>query len=206
MDKSVRFWNRYARKYAKQPIADPETYQKKLHLTQKYLSPESSVLEFGCGTGSTAIIHAPKVKNIVAIDSSQMMVDIANQKLVETGLKNIEFKCATLFDLPTENKCFDAVLGLNVLHLIDDYEASVRRACDLLKSGGVFVTSTVCLSARFSPLRLVLPIGAALGLIPRVQFLAVESLERAFVECGFTLIEKLGPKKRSDAVFLIARK
>jgi SAM-dependent methyltransferase len=135
-----------------------------------------------------------------------MMVDIANQKLAETGLKNIEFKCATLFDHPTESKFFDAVLGLNVLHLIDDYEASVLKAYDLLKSGGVFVTSTVCLSAKFSPLRLVLPIGAALGLVLRVQFIAVERLERAFVECGFTLIAKLGPKKRNDAVFLIPRK
>ena len=59
--KDTRFWNRIAGKYARQPISDEETYEKKLAITRKYLTPESEVFEFGCGTGSTAILHARKV-------------------------------------------------------------------------------------------------------------------------------------------------
>ncbi|HEY5622924.1 MAG TPA: class I SAM-dependent methyltransferase, partial [Gammaproteobacteria bacterium] len=177
-----------------------------LELTQKYLTPESDVLEFGCGTGSTALIHAPKVKHILAIDYSQKMVDIANRKLADSGLNNVEFDCATLFDLSHGSESFDAVLALNVLHLLDDHEASIRKAYELLKPGGVFVTSTVCLATKRNPLRLILPLGAALGIIPRVRFLTKEALERDIVECGFTLIEKLEPLRKNSAVFLIARK
>ena len=38
------------------------------------------VLEFGCGTGGTAIIHAPYVKHIRAIDISGNMIAIAKGK------------------------------------------------------------------------------------------------------------------------------
>ena len=74
MVKSTKFWDKIAEKYAKQPIADEASYQKKLQVTQGYFKPEMKVLEFGCGTGSTAIIHAPYVKHIRGIDISENMI------------------------------------------------------------------------------------------------------------------------------------
>ncbi|MCB9558191.1 MAG: class I SAM-dependent methyltransferase [Deltaproteobacteria bacterium] len=206
MDSSIRFWNWYARRYAKQPIADPTTYQKKLDLTQKYFNASSRVLEFGCGTGSTAIIHAPKVGELIAIDSSREMIRIAEQRLADSGCSNVTFKCGTLFDLPLVEASFDVVLGLNVLHLIDDYAASIRRVHRLLKPGGVFATSTVCMGDGFTPWRYILPIGGALGLIPKVKFISVEQLERAFLDAGFALVDRIAPTKKHNALFLIAKK
>ena len=124
MDKSIRFWDRIAERYAKKPIADPDTYEKKVVLTQKYLTRDANVLEFGCGTGSTALLHAPKVKRLLAIDSSEKMVTICKRKRAESDLQNVEFRRATLFDLDDDAASFEAVLGLNVLHLIDDYEST----------------------------------------------------------------------------------
>ena len=62
MSQSVKFWDKIADKYSKQPIADEASYQKKLNITQDYFKPDMKVLEFGCGTGSTAIIHSPYKK------------------------------------------------------------------------------------------------------------------------------------------------
>lgn len=205
-DKSVRFWDRFAERYAKKPIGDSDTYQKKVALTQAYLTPQSDVLEFGCGTGSTALLHALNVKQLLAIDSSPKMVAICKRKLADSDLKNVEFRHATLFDLDADDSSFDAVLGLNVLHLIDDYRASIRKAYELLKPGGVFVSSTVCMSSQWNPMKPVLALGAALGLVPRVQFISAEQLEADMITCGFTLIEKLEPQKSSRALFVIARK
>ncbi|EAM49492.1 hypothetical protein WH8501_27790 [Crocosphaera watsonii WH 8501] len=67
MTTSTKFWDKIADKYSKQPIVDEESYQKKLTVTQEYFNPDMEVLEFGCGTGGTAIIHAPYVKHIRAI-------------------------------------------------------------------------------------------------------------------------------------------
>ena len=54
-----KFWDRIAVHYSKQPVADELSYQKKLEVTREFLTPQSKVLEFGCGTGSTAIAPCP---------------------------------------------------------------------------------------------------------------------------------------------------
>jgi len=64
MNQSVKFWDKIAERYSRQPVADEAAYQKKLQVTREYLKPDMEVLEFGCGTGSTAIAHAPYVKHI----------------------------------------------------------------------------------------------------------------------------------------------
>lgn len=64
MKESGRFWNRTAASYSRMPIADQASYEKKLEITRTYLRPDMDLLEIGCGTGSTAIEHAPQVKHI----------------------------------------------------------------------------------------------------------------------------------------------
>ena len=81
--KDERFWDRLAEKYASQPIADQATYEQKLAITRKYLTPESEVFEFGCGTGSTALLHAPHVRYILATDVAGNMLDIGRGRAAE---------------------------------------------------------------------------------------------------------------------------
>ena len=70
MSQTSKFWDKIAEKYAKRPIADEAAYQRKLAVTRDYFRPDMEVLEFGCGTGTTAINHAPYVKHIRATDIS----------------------------------------------------------------------------------------------------------------------------------------
>ncbi len=51
MDRSARFWDRIAKRYARTPVADEAAYQRKLKITRGYLRPDMEVMEFGCGTG-----------------------------------------------------------------------------------------------------------------------------------------------------------
>ena len=61
MTKPIKFWDKHAEGYSKRPVDDEESYQKKLQITRDYFRPDMEVLEFGCGTGTTAISHAPYV-------------------------------------------------------------------------------------------------------------------------------------------------
>ena len=63
---SSEFWDRVAPDYSRQAIADTETYARKLAATQALMQPSMAVLEFGCGTGSTALEHAGHVAQIDA--------------------------------------------------------------------------------------------------------------------------------------------
>ena len=90
MNTSAKFWNKVAAGYSRQPIADEAAYQKKLQVTREYLHPSMDVLEFGCGTGSTAIAHAP-YEHIQAIDFSSNMIEIAQAKADAQNIQNITF-------------------------------------------------------------------------------------------------------------------
>ncbi len=88
MPRSSQFWDRHAAGYAKRPVDDETIYQKKLKITQGYLKPDMEVLEFGCGTGTASIIHAPFVRHIRAIDMSAKMLAIARGKATTGNVTN----------------------------------------------------------------------------------------------------------------------
>ena len=77
---SKKFWDRIAKRYAKKPVGNEAAYQRKLAKTREYFRPGMEVLEIGCGTGSTAIAHAPYVRRIRATDISDAMIEIAKGK------------------------------------------------------------------------------------------------------------------------------
>lgn len=204
MKASKEFWDKSARRYAKSPVRDEATYQKKLAITQGYFQPHWSVLEFGCGTGSTALIHAPHVKDILATDISDKMLDIATQKARDAGVENVRFQQGTLESLALEAEGFNAVLGLNILHLLEDAEAAISRAYGLLKPGGIFVSSTALVGELMILWRLLIPAMQRAGLAPFVNRFTRQALVSMLINAGFSIEYEWQPDKAS--VFLVARK
>jgi len=207
VDKSVRFWNAFARRYARSPIKDQEAYQKKLTLTQRYLRADGDMLEFGCGTGSTALLHSTYVKDVLAIDNAHKMIDIANQKLADSGFDNVVFECTTVLELPHPPESFQAILGLNVLHLVDEWQATIQRCYELLEPDGVFVTGTACLKGKmgfFS--RFLLPTLGKLGFVPKLQLFDTSTLTKAMTDVGFEIIYHNTLNQNDTNQFIIAQK
>lgn len=199
-----QFWDKVAPRYAKSPIRDEKSYQKKLAVTQGYFKPDWSVLEFGCGTGSTALIHAPHVREIVATDVSPRMLEIAEGKARDAGIGNISFRQGTLESLALEAESFDAVLGLNILHLLEDVEAAIARVHALLKPGGVFVSSTALVGELKVYWRMLIPIMQVLGFAPHVSRFDKPALVAMLVDAGFAIDYEWQPGRES--VFIVAKK
>ena len=103
------------------------------------------VFEFGCGTGSTAIAHAQYVKHIQAIDVSSNMIEIAQGKAEAENIGNVTFQCSGLDDVNVSDHRFDVVLGLNVVHLVENMDEVFARVHKYLKPEGVLITSTPCI-------------------------------------------------------------
>lgn len=198
------FWDKTASRYARSPIRDEQSYQKKLAITQAYFRADWSVLEFGCGTGSTAIIHAARVKHILATDISDKMLDIAEGKARDAGIENISFQQGTLDSLELEAESFDAVLGLNILHLLADVEAAIASVYRLLKPGGIFVSSTVLVADVKLFWRLLIPLMQCLGLAPYVNRFDKQELVSMLTKAGFSVGYQWQPRKES--VFIVAKK
>lgn len=204
MKGSKDFWDKSASSYAKSPVRDEAVYRKKLAITQEYLQPDWSVLEFGCGTGSTAIVHAPYVKHIVATDISGKMLEIAQQKAQEASVENISFRQGALDTLEFEKESFDAVLGLNVLHLLEDVDSTILRVHELLKPGGIFVSSTALIGEINFLWRLLIPAMQMMHLAPYVNGFSKEELLSKLVKTGFSVDQEWQPGKAS--VFIVAKK
>ena len=205
MDRSIEFWDKIADRYSKQPIADEAAYQKKLEVTREYFQPDMEVLEFGCGTGSTAIIHAPYVKHIRAIDFSSKMLEIARSKAEAEHIDNITFEQSTIEEIDVRDRTLDAVLGLSILHLLKNKEAAISKVYKMLKPGGIFVSSTTCLGDFMKWFQLVATIGRFFGLIPLVKVFTSKELKQSLSDAGFEIDYQWQPGQ-GKAVFIVAKK
>jgi ubiquinone/menaquinone biosynthesis C-methylase UbiE len=197
------FWDRIAKFYSRQSVADEAAYQKKLQITRDYFQPDFKVLEFGCGTGTTAITHAPYVKNIQAIDISTKMLAIAQGKADAKDVKNITFQHSSIDNFNAPGQTFDAVLGLNILHLLNNRDKAITKVYEMLKPGGVFISSTACLGNTMKFLRVVLKIGRPFGLI--LKAFSAKQLEDSLTRAGFIIDHHWHPGIEK-AVFIVAKK
>jgi len=205
MTKPIKFWDKHAEGYSKRPVGDEESYQKKLQITRDYFRPDMEVLEFGCGTGTTAISHAPFVKHILATDISPKMLSIAMAKAGAGNIRNITFKLAAIDDLKITDQKFDAIMGHSILHLVEDPDAIIAKVYSMLKPGGVFISSTGCLGDSMKWFKLVGPIGNFLGLLPTVKVFSTQQLIDSHTRAGFEIDHQWKPEK-GVSVFIVAKK
>jgi len=203
---SARFWDRFAERYAKKPIANEALYQKKLEVTQRYLKSDMYALEFGCGTGSTALVHAPFVKQYLAIDVSPKMIDICKQKLAKQPKANLCFSCLPFEFISSEEQSYDAILALSILHLVNDPQDIIHKVFELLKPGGVFVSSTVCIGEQMAWFKFIAPMGHAIRLLPKVEVFSKQKLELMLLNAGFEIDYRLDTHDKKDAQFFVAIK
>lgn len=205
MGTAKRFWNWNAERYARQAISDEASYQKKLAITQALLRPDMNVAEFGCGTGSTAVLHAPKVKSYHAIDVSEKMIEIARGKAAEAGLSNLSFTVGTLEEARLPDGSCDAILGLNILHLVPDLDGTLASVSRALAPGGLFFSSTICARDLGSGGFRTLAIATRfLPLFPTVDPFTVAEFDAKLESAGFAIEERFDPKP--GIVFRVARK
>lgn len=202
---SAEFWDRVAPAYSRRPIADTGSYVRKLETTQALLQSNMELLEFGCGTGSTALEHAPHVAHIVATDVSAAMIDIGREKAERTGIDNVSFRRAGIEDFEAPDGTYDVVLALNLLHLLPERTAALEKIHRLLKPGGLFISSTVCLADRMWFLRPVIPLLQWIGRAPYVSFVSANSVMSEVTTAGFEEREHW-THGRTNSLFLVAQK
>ena len=205
MASQEKFWDRMAARYARQPVADEEAYQRKLDMTRRYLNTDMNVLEIGCGTGSTAVIHAPHVAHYLATDISENMLAIAREKALAAGVENMSFQQAGVDQLSLKPESQDLVLALSVLHLLPDWQPTLVKVSQLLKPGGLFVSSTACIGDMGLVMRMLPPLMHLLPFVPSVQVLTVADFKAEFDKVGLVIEESWQPSA-DKALFVVARK
>lgn len=202
-----KFWNLIASKYAASPIQDKSAYESKIQKLKAYLMPEQSVLDIGCGTGTQCGDISGNVKRVTGIDISRKLLIIAEQRMAERKIDNVEFLETSVFDERFQSGSFDVVMAFFVLHFFEDTDAVFARIYDLLKPGGLFISETACLGEKSKVMVGFLRLAGLLGLMPLIKPLTTRQLEQALEKAGFVIVDKTRFSQHADAEFtFVARK
>lgn len=130
----------------KSRYAGLEFYYTKKHVDE-YITPESSVIELGCGTGYYAMHYADKCKEYLGVDISPANIAIFQEKIRERNLKNVTAQVGDATNMPQfPDGSFDVVLCLGPLYHLPPAErervfAESKRLC---KDGGVVAFAYIC--------------------------------------------------------------
>ena len=134
------------------------------------------------------------------------MIEVAKRKADERKIDNIKYTQATIFDVTYERESFDVVLAFNILHLLEDLQKVLQRINDLLKPGGLFISSTACMGDKtVSRYRLLLFPLSVLGIVPSMKFLKRSELDESITKGNFQIIET-GRMDHKAPIFLIVAK
>ena len=100
------------------------------------VTPDSLVLDVGCGSGRWTKFLAPRAGFIEAVDPSDAV--LTAQRFLG-DLDNVRLTQAGVDELPFADDSFDFVFSLGVLHHIPDTAQAMRRCVAKLKPGGHFL-------------------------------------------------------------------
>ncbi|NQT64410.1 MAG: class I SAM-dependent methyltransferase [Candidatus Marinimicrobia bacterium] len=150
MNKTQKFWDKQAKKYDYSERQFDSVFKEVISKTKEYLNPNDNVMDFGCATGTKTLELAESTKQIHGIDISDEMIKEATKKKNELKIMNASFTQGTIFNIDFEKASFDAIISYGVIHLLDDNEKVVQRIHELLKPGGLFISTTACLKDKMA--------------------------------------------------------
>jgi tRNA (cmo5U34)-methyltransferase len=100
------------------------------------LNPGMKALEYGAGTGIASFLLNDRVKEIVLMDNSEGMVKMLEEKILNSGVKNMRYLNFDLEHMEYNGGKFDLIFTQMVLHHIEDTDAITRKFSRLLNPGG----------------------------------------------------------------------
>lgn len=115
---SADFWDRRAKGFHRTTKATV-AYDPFLHRLQQVVTPQTSVLDVGAGTGRLAIALAPQAKEVIAVEPNAAMLDYLRRDAGEQGLTNLTCLQMTWQDAP-DDLAADIVICSHVLYPIRD--------------------------------------------------------------------------------------
>ena len=97
-----------------------------------HLKPGMTILELGCGTGSFTGELARSGADVIAIDVSPELLEIAR---ANWSAPNVRYEIQNAYVLTYSDATFDSIVGSSILHHLEIEEA-LREIYRVLKPGG----------------------------------------------------------------------
>ena len=113
----------------------------KNHLARIGFVGRERILDAGCGFGQWTFAMAQTSKHVIGMDIDLERLSVSTQLASINDVKNVEFRRASLEDIPDFEESFDAVFCYSVVYLTD-YHKVLREFFRILKKGGCLYICT----------------------------------------------------------------
>jgi ubiquinone/menaquinone biosynthesis C-methylase UbiE len=102
---------------------------------------DDSAVDLGAGTGLLTLALAPRVREVVAVDISERMLERLDDLAIADGVHNVDPLVADLRRLPLEDESATLVVSNYAFHHLDDLgkELALAEARRILRPGGRLV-------------------------------------------------------------------
>jgi len=104
-------------------------------------NPDAHILDLGCGTGYLFLRLLERGYRVTGLDLSEEMIRVLDQDIPEESRPRARLVVSEVEEFARRDRGedYDAVLLSALLHHLFDYESVVRKYCEKLKPGGLFL-------------------------------------------------------------------
>jgi SAM-dependent methyltransferase len=122
------------------------------HLRELGLNGTHTLVDFGAGTGTFALVAAPLCRRVVAVDVSPVMLTLLREKAARQGIRNIEVVQQGFLSYEHQGDPADFVYSRHALHHLPDFwkALALERIVAILRIGGVFYLRDLVFSCELS--------------------------------------------------------
>lgn len=136
-DKSKAYFDELAGKFGKHYVPG-RSWKALAEALLKILNYEI-VADLGAGEGTLSQLLAQRAKKVIAVDSSEKMVEFGTQLAKNHDLPNLEYTLGDISSPPIEDQAVDLTIFSQALHHAERPRKALREACRILKPGGVII-------------------------------------------------------------------
>ena len=102
------------------------------------IGPNLRVVDIGCGTGNATLLAAQHGADVVAVDPSPRLLEVAGHRAADAGL-SIEFRQGSAAELPLDDASIDVALSVFALIFAPDPAAAAAEIARVLAATGRLV-------------------------------------------------------------------
>ena len=109
---------------------------KSLAETLLRLMPPMVIADLGAGEGAFALLLAQQAKKVIAVDTSDKMIEVGREQALRHGIENVEYRLGDMEEIPIGDAEVDLVFFSQSLHHALHPERAVHEAFRILRPGG----------------------------------------------------------------------